>query len=125
MKDENELRVEGSTRSLSPAAPSTADISDIFEQCLASYRELLAILNRGACRAVEESEIEVTKALEGYGQLRSWGEETRAVLPAASRGSLDNALRKNIPLKTTAVGILEKLHRQLEFGKHIYTCSGP
>ncbi|KAF2877446.1 hypothetical protein BDV95DRAFT_147432 [Massariosphaeria phaeospora] len=105
--------------SSSAAVLSTPDVFTSYDECLASYRQFLKILNLGTWRAVKLKEVEISKALEGYGRLRTWGEETRASLPATLRGSLDHTLRKNEALKNTAVRIVEKLRRQLEFATRI------
>ncbi|KAF2793116.1 hypothetical protein K505DRAFT_386323 [Melanomma pulvis-pyrius CBS 109.77] len=82
-------------------------ISSTYDECLVTFRSLLANLNRTSCR-------NPTKALEGYCRLRTWGEEARASWPPKSRGSLDDTLRKRQDLKLIALEIIATLQRQLE-----------
>lgn len=93
---------------------SSADISVCYAQCLASFMRLLTFLNHPSSPTSDSEESCISIVLEEYGRLRTWGEETRAALPAASRGSLDVTLRKNDTLKSTVARILAKIQRQVE-----------
>lgn len=93
------------------AENAEASISRTYDECVVTYRSLLANLNRTSCR-------NPTKALEGYCRLRTWGEETRASRPPNSRGSLDDALRKRPDLKLIAMEIIANLQRKLELGEY-------
>ena len=100
------------------SAPSTSgDISARFTQCIQSLARLLALLNHPSSMESEYGKRITAKALVLYGRMRTWGEETRAVLPARSRSSLDEALRKHATLKETVRDILAKIDRQVEDGK--------
>jgi hypothetical protein len=100
-----------------PPLNIAADISTTYTSCLAHFRNLLTALNNDSCTPVRLGEVKISKVLESYGRLRTWGEETRAALPAASRGSLDDTLRKNEAVKETAVDVLAGLERQLQLGR--------
>jgi len=100
-----------------PPPPTVlSDISTTYTICLAHFRRLLAALNDASCAPIRLGEVKLSKALETYGRLRTWGEETRAALPALSRGSLDDTLRKNVVVRKMALDILAKLERQLQLG---------
>ncbi|KAK2766116.1 Checkpoint kinase 2 [Arachnomyces sp. PD_36] len=112
--DEFSVTVDGDT---------DLDISKSYGECLAHYRELLSLLSGESCRSLSLGEMNVTKALEQYGRLCIWGEETRAVIPCTSRGSLDDTLRKEIALKKTAIGILSKLQRLVQIASGVVKTS--
>ncbi|TAQ89813.1 hypothetical protein B7494_g1858 [Chlorociboria aeruginascens] len=103
----------------SSEASTLPDISRSYTECLELYRHFLKLLSREPRRVVRPEEVDVTKALEEYGKLRTWGEETRAALPADARGSLDDVLRKDATLKDAAIRILTKLQRQVQFAIQI------
>ncbi|KAF2015912.1 hypothetical protein BU24DRAFT_422223 [Aaosphaeria arxii CBS 175.79] len=86
-----------------------SSISTIYNSCLAHFRHLLFELSNDP-RLTSSG---LSRSLELYGRLRAWGEETRAMLPPSSRGSLEDTLRKNESTKEVAVDILTKLERQL------------
>jgi len=91
-------------------------ISDEYHSAITSFKELAALLY--SCHGREiRGEHFIVNALEVYGRLRVWGEETRATLPAVSRSSLDDTLRKNIHLSNMVINILAKIRRQAENGK--------
>jgi hypothetical protein len=94
--------------------PVITDISPVFIVCLQLHKSLLALLQRGPAKS---DDTDLTRALDVYGRLRIWGEETRAILPSSSRGSLDDALRKDHKLKGIATRTLHRLKRKLELGR--------
>jgi hypothetical protein len=94
--------------------PVIADISPVFITCLQLHKSLLALLQR---RSAKSDDSDLARALNGYSRLRIWGEETRAILPSSSRGSLDDALRKDFKLKGIATRTLQRLKRKLELGR--------
>jgi hypothetical protein len=94
--------------------PVVIDISPVFIACLQLYKSLLALLQRGLEKGDDAN---LASALNIYGRLRIWGEETRAILPSSSRGSLDDALRKDPKLKGIATRTLQRLKRKLELGR--------
>jgi hypothetical protein len=93
--------------------PVILDISQAFTACLQLHKILLALLQRkpGPC-----DDADLAKVLNVYGRLRIWGEETRAILPPSSRGSLDDVLRKDPKLRGIAMRILQRLKRKVELG---------
>lgn len=107
---------------MSVHAVALADISTTYTSCLEHFRRLLAALNDDSYTPIRPREVKLSKALESHGRLRTWGEETCAVLPASSRGSLDDTLRKNETVKETAFDILAKLERQLQLGRSVHRC---
>jgi hypothetical protein len=90
------------------------DISLVFIACLQLHKILLALLQQGLDKGDDAN---LASALNIYGRLRIWGEETRAILPSSSRGSLDDALRKDPKLKGIATRTLQRLKRKLELGR--------
>jgi hypothetical protein len=94
--------------------PVITDISPVFIACLQLHKSLLALLQRGPAGS---DDADLSRALNVYGRLRIWGEETRAILPSSSRGSLDDALRKDPKLKGIATRTLQRLKRKLELGR--------
>lgn len=100
-----------------PDASARRDISTSYTECLERYRQFLTLLGRESCRVVRLGQVDVTKTLEEYGRLRTWGEETRAALPAGARGSLDGTLRHDDVLKDVAIRTLNKIERQVRAGK--------
>src|SRR6186713_1260344 len=96
--------------SISGGAESpTSDISECYVASITVLSKQWTTLNDSALSSSAWSTQSYDKSLETqskeYGRLRAWGEETRAVLPAASRGSLDDTLRKDPELKRTVNGI--------------------
>jgi hypothetical protein len=100
--------------SLEESEPVITDISPVFIACLQLHKSLLALLQREPARSDDG---DLARALDVYGRLRIWGEETRAILPSSSRDSLDEALRKNPKLKGIATRTLQRLQRKLELGR--------
>jgi hypothetical protein len=94
------------------------NISRSYIECLDQYRSLLTLIGHESSRAVKLRESELTNALEEYGRLRTWGEETRAALPSNARGSLDDTLRKEVDLKNVVTRTLARLQRQVQVGKY-------
>jgi hypothetical protein len=94
--------------------PVIIDISPVFIACLQLHKSLLALLQRGLDKGDDGN---LASALNIFGRLRIWGEETRAILPSSSRGSLDYALRKDPKLKGIATRTLQRLKRKLELGR--------
>jgi len=94
--------------------PVIIDISPVFIACLQLHKSLLALLRRGLNKGDDAN---LASALNIYGRLRIWGEETRAILPSSSRGSLDDTLRKDPKLKGIATRTLQRLKRKLELGR--------
>lgn len=93
---------------------SQPNISPVFLECLQLHKILLALLQEGPARS-DDADLE--EALNVYGRLRIWGEETRAILSPSSRGSLDDSLRKDLKLKSVATRILQRLKRKVELGR--------
>src|ERR1700753_1176892 len=87
------------------------EISQCFLECLNLYRKLLTLMSQKSFQIIKLKEVDVTKALEEYGRLRTWGEESRAIISANSRGSLDDVLRKDKELKDAVIIKLEKIKR--------------
>ncbi|KAF1952834.1 hypothetical protein CC80DRAFT_507591 [Byssothecium circinans] len=106
-----------------PSAPLAStpldDISERYEDCLTSFKTLLQNLSLPATPPTDDDGYLASKALEQYARFRTWGEETRATLPAASRGSLDDTLRKNESMKRTATSLILKIQRQVNNSIHL------
>lgn len=94
-----------------------AEVADTYNKCLATFATLVRLW-QGYPHTVDD--IISTRALEVYGRLRTWGEESRAALPAAARGSLDDTLRKDEELRFMVHDILLRIFRQIQWGMHIY-----
>jgi hypothetical protein len=103
---------QGSLESLS--------IAELFESCIDKYSRLLLALGDEDCRAVKLKQVSIEKALDEYGRLKVWGEQSRATLPASTRGSLDDALRRDDGLKRNVAQILGHLIHQLGAGTHLH-----
>lgn len=91
---------------------SSEEIPLCYSVCLSSFKRLFALLSSGKFSNTFNTE----KALDQYARLRAWGEESRAVLPAASRGSLDDVLRRNPAMKPTIASVLERINRKIHQG---------
>ncbi|CAI6287069.1 unnamed protein product [Periconia digitata] len=90
------------------------DITGSYLECVHLYKRLFGHLTRSPNSGVLSSNLNVEKALDQYVRLRSWGEESRAILPADSRGSLDDVLRDNSTLKPIVSDVLRKIKRQID-----------
>jgi hypothetical protein len=95
---------------------STTEISQCYNKCLLSFKSLFALFSHPTNSDLSFENFNVSKGLDQYARLRAWGYESRAVLPAASRGSLDDILRKNATSQPIVTGVLEKIERQIEHG---------
>jgi len=104
------------THSQESPTDNSPDISRNYIECLEQFRTLFMLIDRESQRAAVGLE-DINLALEEYGRLQTWGEETRAALPANARGSLDDTLRKDNALKDAAIGTLIRLQRQVQIGK--------
>jgi hypothetical protein len=92
------------------------DIAQSFRSSLAAWGNLMTLLYKQSTSNAQPVAI-LTKAFEEYGRLKTWGEETRANLPTASRGSLDSTLREEPILKSLVIDILAKISRQATEGQ--------
>jgi hypothetical protein len=92
------------------------NISRSYSECLQKFRKFLIGVGNKSSQSEALREPDVTKALEKYGRLRTWGEETCGALPSSSRGSLDDKLRNDEDMKKTIVRTLQRLKRGIEAG---------
>jgi hypothetical protein len=104
-----------------PAVDGT-HISQAYGEILGLYRRFLAVLGNQPFQEEGVRQIVLTKALEEFGRLRIWGEQTRAGLHPLSRGSLDDILRKDPDLMDVVITTLLKLKRQVQLGKYAKRC---
>jgi hypothetical protein len=99
-----------------PLHAAPVSIADACSQCFTGLEDLIRRLHAQISLDIDEREGLDMMALELYGRMGTWSEESRAALPAASRGSLDDTLRDDKELHGVVVDILLKIHRQIEFG---------
>lgn len=93
------------------------DIDQAYAQCLNSLKDLIVQLTYPPHDDLRHDERSLPKALDTYGRLRTWGEESRAALPAGSRESLDQILRQEDKMRNAVVKTLAKIHRQALSGE--------
>jgi len=102
---------------MSPPDSNESSISESYSECLEQFRKFLIDVGNLLSQTVALRELDVTRSLEEFGRLRTWGEETYAALPSSSRGSLDDKLRHNQDMKNIIVQTLQRLKRGIEAGK--------
>ncbi|PVH93565.1 hypothetical protein DM02DRAFT_733037 [Periconia macrospinosa] len=95
------------------------EISQCYGRCVSRFKELLALLSHPTDSISSPNEFNTSKALDQYVRLRTWGEESRAVLPTAARGSLDDRLRKNTTLKPMVTAKLIKPALRVHEGREV------
>ncbi|KAF2107478.1 hypothetical protein BDV96DRAFT_653819 [Lophiotrema nucula] len=106
------------------SATALKNISKSYIDCHASLPRLLSLLSNSPDSSVRSHQRGTEQFLEIFGRLRTWAEETRAVIPASSRGSLDFALRKDQMMKSTVASILAKIQHQVEHAAYtLHTAS--
>lgn len=88
---------------------SKQSLSNIFADCIASYKKLLLALNAEGCSAVRLEMVDVQRVLDEFGRTKIWGDQTKATLPPRARGSLDDTLRNSPEIQDTVRGILGRL----------------
>lgn len=91
-------------------------LAELFGSSINEYSKLLLALGDEDCQVVKLQQISVEKALDGYGRLKVWGEQNRATVHASTRGSLNDALRRDDSLRRNVAQILNLLIHQLEAG---------
>jgi hypothetical protein len=91
-------------------------IDQAYSRCLNSLKDLIVWLTYPPNNGLYRDERDLPRALETYGRLHTWGEESRAALPAGSRESLDHTLRQDDKLRNNFMKILAKVQRQVLFG---------
>jgi hypothetical protein len=99
-----------------PSSTTQDNIDQAYTQCLNNLKDLIVQLTHESNDNFHRDERDLPRALEAYGRLRTWGEDSRAALPAGSRGSLDHSLRQDDKMRNTFVKILAKIQRQVLFG---------
>ncbi|KAF5680066.1 tetratricopeptide-like helical [Fusarium heterosporum] len=106
------------------SSASERSLAGLFEHCVDVYSRLLLVLADGNHEVATSSEVDVEKALNEYGRLKIWGEQSRATLPDPARGSLGDSLRHDETLKNNVIAIFFLLSRQLEKALYIALDSG-
>ena len=89
-------------------------VATVFSQCIEIYRQALSTIGKSSNIPSRIHQIRSMRALDEYGRLRMWGEQTKAVLQPDTRGSLDNALRKDEQLRGSIISMLTLLQAQLQ-----------
>ncbi|RBR25764.1 uncharacterized protein FIESC28_01446 [Fusarium coffeatum] len=89
-------------------------LTELFGNCINEYSRFLLALGSEDCQVVKLKQINIEKALDGYGRLKVWGEQNRATISASTRGSLDDTLRHDDTLKKNVAQIFNLLTHQLE-----------
>jgi hypothetical protein len=102
---------------MSPPDSKESSISESYSECLQQFRKFFIDVENKLSQAVALRELDVTRSLEEYGRLRTWGEETCAALPSTSRGSLDDKLRNDQDMKKITIQTLQRMKRGIEAGK--------
>lgn len=101
--------------SSTPADP--ASLSELFGTCMDAFRKLLLALGEEDCRVVRLEQVHLPAILEEYGRAKIWGDQTKADLPARTRGSLDDTLRHDDDLKQLVRGVFMRLSALLVQGE--------
>ena len=102
----------------------TQSQSQLFQECLDLYSRLCLALEVVDCPAVQLGQVDLEKARGEYGRLRLWGSQSRATLPAHTRGSLDDMLRHDQTLRENVAAMFRLLMRQLELGRYSLLWAG-
>ncbi|CAJ2511463.1 Uu.00g070880.m01.CDS01 [Anthostomella pinea] len=93
------------------------EIWHTFDQCIRLYRSLLLALGRDDSQVVALEQVDVNRALEEYGRLKIWGQQTKASGPLADSTldmTLDYTLRHEPQVKAGLLEILGQLAYHLE-----------
>ncbi|KAM0346235.1 hypothetical protein ACHAPU_005661 [Fusarium lateritium] len=101
-----------------------SSLADLFQHCVDTYSRLLLALADESYQVATSSQVNAEKALNEYGRLKVWGEQSRATLPDPARGSLGDTLRHDETLKNNVAEIFLLLSRQLERALDIAVDSG-
>ncbi|KAI1497400.1 hypothetical protein F5X99DRAFT_397088 [Biscogniauxia marginata] len=94
--------------------PSSFEVRDKFEQCLTLYKALLLSLGEVNCRVVALGQVDVQRALEEYGRLKIWGQQTKATLSTQGSAGLDMSLRHEPQIREGLLEILAQISHQLD-----------
>lgn len=97
-----------------PSQSKEPSVAVVFSKCIAIYRQALSAIGKRVAVLSGTHQDQSMRALDEYGRLRMWGEQTKAVLQSETRGSLDNVLRKDEQLRGAVLNILTSLQAQLE-----------
>jgi hypothetical protein len=91
-------------------------IVDTYKKCLGSVASLIRHWHQLTELGLEYEATMTTRMLEEYGRIRTWGEESRAALPAASQSSLDETLRQDVSLRSVVTDILLRINQRAGHG---------
>jgi hypothetical protein len=105
---------------LSPAFPEIP-LCSIFVDCLTSYQKLLLALHAENCNVLRLEQVDVTRFLDEFGKMKTWGDQAKATFPPGARGSLDDTPRKSPELRGTVREILHRLKWCLDQGRRSCT----
>ena len=99
--------------------PSTAarSLTESYAACISGFRDFSTNLARPNCRVVCRQQVSPQDVAEQYGRLLTWGEQSRAVLPARARGSLDELVRDSGRIRAVIQNTLQQLKELLNMGK--------
>ncbi|RYP02653.1 hypothetical protein DL764_005698 [Monosporascus ibericus] len=84
-------------------------LSESYRECIEIFGRFVLTLCQEGCGVISLKQVRLPDILEEYGRTQIWGDQTKAVLPARARGSLDDTLRRDDELKYLVQGILTRL----------------
>jgi hypothetical protein len=99
--------------------PLPSSIASLFADCLNLFRQLYLALAREGCQV--KGQVSLSKVGDEYGRLGVWGGDSGA--QRSGRGSLDDALRHELHLRSIVLDLLGDLINDLKRGT--YTCTLP
>ncbi|KAI2618440.1 hypothetical protein GGR54DRAFT_605477 [Hypoxylon sp. NC1633] len=92
-----------------PRHEAVPSLSNLYAKCIDSFGRFVLALTEDNCRVIRLEQVHLPEILEEYGRTKIWGDQTKAVLPARARGSLDDILRQDDELRRLVQGILQRL----------------
>ncbi|RYP52482.1 hypothetical protein DL768_002309 [Monosporascus sp. mg162] len=84
-------------------------LSESYQECIDLFGRFVLALCEEGCGVISLKQVRFPDILEEYGRTQIWGDQTKAVLPARARGSLDDTLRHDDELKYLVEDILARL----------------